>query len=55
MNLGFIGTGRITEAVVTGICLSSIKYKRIFISNRNSKILYKSGPYLVILIANKKP
>jgi len=37
MNLGFIGTGRITEAVVTGICNSKIKYKKIFISSRNHK------------------
>ena len=26
MKLGFIGTGKITSAVVTGICNSKIKY-----------------------------
>ena len=27
MNLGFIGTGKITSSVVTGICRSDLKYK----------------------------
>ena len=35
MKLGFIGTGKITSAVVTGICSSSIPYKKIIISERN--------------------
>ena len=35
MNLGFIGTGKIASAVITGICNSNIKYKKIFISKRN--------------------
>tara|TARA_Y100000996_G_scaffold310711_2_gene247170 strand:- start:648 stop:1415 length:768 start_codon:yes stop_codon:yes gene_type:complete len=35
MNLGFIGTGKITSSVITGICKSSIKYKKIIISSRN--------------------
>ena len=38
MKLGFIGTGRITSSVINGICKSSIKYSKIFISSRNSKI-----------------
>ena len=38
MNLGFIGTGKIASSVITGICGSSIKYSKIFISSRNSKI-----------------
>ena len=38
MNLGFIGTGKITSSVVSGICKSSIRYKKIFISARNKKI-----------------
>ncbi|WP_229704523.1 NAD(P)-binding domain-containing protein [Candidatus Pelagibacter giovannonii] len=45
MKLGFIGTGKITSAVVTGICSSSISYKKIIISNRNkstSSILKKN-------------
>ena len=40
MNLGFIGTGKITSSVITGICASSIKYNKIFISSRN-KIISK--------------
>mgnify|MGYP001190657247 FL=1 len=38
MNLGFIGTGKIASSVITGICKSKIKYKKIFISSRNRKI-----------------
>ena len=38
MNLGFIGTGKIASSVITGICTSKIKYKKIIISPRNKKI-----------------
>ena len=38
MKLGFIGTGKITSAVVTGICKSKIKYTKIIVSDRNKKI-----------------
>ena len=38
MNLGFIGTGKIASSVISGICNSSIKYNKIFISSRNKKI-----------------
>ena len=38
MKLGFIGTGKIASSVITGICRSSIKYNKIFISSRNTKI-----------------
>jgi pyrroline-5-carboxylate reductase len=38
MKLGFIGTGKITSSVVTGICNSKIKYNQIIISPRNKKI-----------------
>jgi pyrroline-5-carboxylate reductase len=41
MKLGFIGTGKITSAVITGICNSKIFYKKIIISYRN-KIIAKS-------------
>ncbi|MDA8992393.1 NAD(P)-binding domain-containing protein, partial [Candidatus Pelagibacter ubique] len=44
MKLGFIGTGKITSAVITGICSSSISYNKIIISERNkstSSILKK--------------
>ena len=38
MNLGFIGTGKIASSVITGIVKSSIKYEKIFVSERNKKI-----------------
>ena len=38
MNLGFIGTGKIASSVITGVCKSKIKYKKILISERNKKI-----------------
>ena len=38
MKLGFIGTGKITSAVITGICTSNISYKKIVISHRNKSI-----------------
>jgi len=38
MKLGFIGTGKIASSVIIGICGSSIKYSKICISSRNSKI-----------------
>ncbi len=38
MKLGFIGTGKITSSVISGICASKINYKKIFISSRNSLI-----------------
>ena len=38
MKIGFIGTGKIASSVITGICGSSLKYNKIFISARNEKI-----------------
>jgi len=38
MKLGFIGTGKITSSVVTGICRSKISFKKIILSPRNKKI-----------------
>tara|TARA_B100001063_G_scaffold235124_1_gene253353 strand:- start:90 stop:857 length:768 start_codon:yes stop_codon:yes gene_type:complete len=38
MKLGFIGTGKISSSVITGICNSNISYKKIIISARNLKI-----------------
>ena len=35
MILGFIGTGKISYSVITGICNSKIKFKKILISSRN--------------------
>jgi pyrroline-5-carboxylate reductase len=37
LKLGFIGTGKIASSVITGICNSKIKYKKIIISERNKK------------------
>ena len=41
MKLGFIGTGKITSSVVTGICRSKISFKKIIISPRNRNIAKK--------------
>ena len=41
MKLGFIGTGKITSSVVTGICGSKISFKKIFLSPRNKSVAQK--------------
>ncbi len=41
MNLGFIGTGKITSSVVTGICRSNIFFKKIILSPRNRSVARK--------------
>ena len=41
MNLGFIGTGKITSSVVTGICKSKISFQKIMLSPRNRNIARK--------------
>ena len=38
MKLGFIGTGKITLSVVTGICNSNIKFKNIYLSQEIKKL-----------------
>ena len=38
MKLGFIGTGKITSSVVTGICRSKTSFKKILLSPRNRNI-----------------
>ena len=38
MILGFIGTGKITSSVITGISKSDLKYSKIIISSRNTKV-----------------
>ena len=38
MKLGFIGTGKITSSVISGVCTSKINYKKIFISSRNIRV-----------------
>jgi pyrroline-5-carboxylate reductase len=41
MNIGFIGTGKIATAVITGIFKSNLIYKKITISPRNKEIAKK--------------
>ena len=41
MKLGFIGTGKITSSVVTGICRSRISFKKIILSPRNRNVAKK--------------
>ena len=41
MKLGFIGTGKITSSVVTGICRSKISFKKILLSPRNRNVARK--------------
>ena len=41
MNLGFVGTGKITSSVVTGICRSKISFKKIILSPRNINVAKK--------------
>jgi len=40
MKLGFIGTGKITSSVVTGISKSKISYNKILLSPRNRNIAH---------------
>jgi len=57
MKLGFIGTGKIASSVITGICNSKIKYKRISISARNKKIsltLKKNFKKIIICKTNQE-
>ena len=41
MKLGFIGTGKITSSVVTGICRSNISFNKIILSPRSNSISQK--------------
>ena len=41
MKLGFIGTGKITSSVITGICTSKISFQKILVSRRNRNIAQK--------------
>ena len=52
MKLGFIGTGKIASAVITGICNSKIKFTKILISSRNKLIAKKlSKKFKKVVIA----
>ena len=57
MILGFIGTGEITKSVVLGILGSNIKFNKIYLSKRNSKIsqyLSKKNKKIFILKNNQE-
>ena len=57
MKLGFIGTGKIASAVITGICNSKISFKKILISERNKSIsqkLKKKYKKIIIVKDNQK-
>ncbi len=57
MKLGFIGSGKIASSVITGICNSNIKFKKIYISKRNKKIssnLKKKFKKISVLKINQK-
>ena len=53
MKLGFIGTGKIASSVITGICNSKIKFKKIIISKRNNEISLKLKKRFKKIIINK--
>ena len=57
MKLGFIGTGEITKAVITGIVNARIKFSKIYISKRNAKNsnkLKKLNSKISIILDNQK-
>ena len=41
MKLGFIGTGKITSSVVTGICRSNLSFNKIILSPRSKAVSQK--------------
>ena len=41
MKLGFIGTGKITSSVVTGICRSNLSFNKIILSPRSRQVAQK--------------
>ena len=57
MKLGFIGTGKISTAVITGICKSNISFKKIIVSPRNkinANILKKKFKKVLIAKNNQE-
>ena len=56
MKIGFIGTGQITKAVVTGILSSRLKVNKIYLSARNKKIskFLKSKSKKISIIKNNQ-
>ena len=52
MNLGFIGTGKISSSVIIGIFQSNIKFNKIIISPRNKSVAkYLKKKFYRIIIA----
>ncbi len=56
MKIGFIGTGQITKAVVTGILSARLKVNKIYLSARNKKIskFLKSKSKKISIIKNNQ-
>ena len=57
MDLGFIGVGKISSAVIEGISKSKLKYKKIIISPRNkliSKSLKKKYNKIIVAKTNQE-
>jgi pyrroline-5-carboxylate reductase len=57
MKIGFIGTGKITSSVITGICSSKISFVKILVSSRNkiiAKKLKKKFKKVIIVKDNQK-
>ena len=57
MKLGFIGTGNITAAVVSGICTSKISFSKILVSPRNknkAKKLKKKFSKVIVAKTNQE-
>ena len=55
MKLGFIGTGKITSAVVTGICGSKISFKKILLSIFATLIIVPTIAGVVLILYLLKP
>ena len=52
MIIGFIGTGKISSSIISGIFKSKLKFKKIYISSRNKNIAKKlSSKFKTIKIA----
>ena len=52
MKLGFIGSGKITSSVVTGICRSNLSFNKIILSQRSKAVSQKlKKKFKKILIA----
>jgi pyrroline-5-carboxylate reductase len=53
MNLGFIGTGKISSSIIFGIFKSKLKVRKVYISSRNRSLAKKlSKKYSKIKVLN---